>query len=708
MKFSRLAVVILVVVWGIVLLVPPLNLLLRAQLLGSDLIRFSAVVHSYDVPNYWEKAARRFPNEKSVLIQAAMEEPVPENSVDKDEAATGGEGEFDALAFRFPRLQPDLQPSSVFPGPFAADVYSEKVRRLDFLLKKYPDDIALIALQLKTMVRALQAERIGGELSDANLPEPVPQGYISPERKSKKSNFSTADLQRALELCARGQKLEPDNGFFDWIECFFLMHSWRDVAALQALEAAADKKHYEEYILNEVSIQQDAYSVIFNRPLLLEEKQAVLVNQLSTHVSSYRDMMRILSWESIKARRRGDHVLAMRIMVGQARAARRMRENAKTIYSELASGSMEDFAWASPAHGVKMKGTPEQRHKAREQVLRLYVTQHGQPELVAESASNYAAIQESREVITENSTRAFYGVPYWVLVLTHLHWKAGVVLLLLMISAVPLLILLGLGKQMLFMRRKLQIEKTALAEYPSKLEIGNGVLACSGLRAMSVLLVTVAVVGPGIGIWLYDAEQFKTLLEQNSYLYRLLRHSRPETFMDSMSSTHFWLWMMEHILSPWQIVLAVTPILFLTLYTAWRATEWQKRTAGEALQRFSLQRLLGYILTVFLAAAWISLAFFSGPEDFPFWYRTLTTVVLFCAGLLLLEKYLIWRNRPSRLAAVRYGLRLFGSSMMAWLVLCSVLYLILTVSSLPFRQFADAQTNRTMIMGELHAVKPGE
>src|SRR5690606_34803856 len=125
------------------------------------------------------------------------------------------------------------------------------------------------------------------------------------------------------------------------------------------------KKHYNDYALDELRFKLRALSRALGRELLFEEKQQHFMFNSFPHFSRFREMARILSWQSIKAQRRGDHVQALRITAGLARTGAHMRENSKTYIEGLVARAIESMAWSGPIYDARQaarrKTTPNQR-----------------------------------------------------------------------------------------------------------------------------------------------------------------------------------------------------------------------------------------------------------------------------------------------------------------------------------------------------------
>ncbi len=405
MKPTRVLVGMLIVIWAAVLVVPSLNYLLRLQLSSPEGALLSVWPDTEYSAEPWEKIARRFPHNKSVLYMAAITQPMDEMQLDvalddlRSEEKSAKQPGSPPPPPGVPQDPPPSESAPELPSPVKAleqlkeERWRENMRRLDRLRQKFPDDAFLVATQIQVMRKNLRTERLGGELSDPR-PARARIGQPSPERRDEKTNFSPVDFRKALELCAIGQRLAPRNGYFDYMECFFLMHSWRDEAAFKALEEVACKTAFDDYTQREMKTHLEAQSVALGRSLSFEEKVATVA--LTETIDGYhRELSRIISWASVKARRSGNHAQALRIMMAHARAYKRMRENSAYALEGMVAVGMERIAWNSAANAeTPPEGTQEQQGAWRQSKLKSYVTLHGRPELAVEAAQSEAACEE--------------------------------------------------------------------------------------------------------------------------------------------------------------------------------------------------------------------------------------------------------------------------------------------------------------------------
>ncbi len=712
MKPTRFLVGILIAIWVVVLAVPSLNYLLRLQLRSPESVLLSAWPVSLEKAEPWDKTAKRLPENKSVLYMASITPRMDEMKLDVAlSELRSGEKSVNA-----PGSEPFVDSDDSLPADFTPELPStieeleklkeerwrENIRRLDSLRQKFPDDAFLVAAQLQVMRKNLRTDRLGGELSDPRSPKER-IGQLSPERRDEKTNFSPADFKKALELCIIGQRLAPQNGYFNYIECFFQMHSWRDEAAFRALEAIAHKAEFDNYSAREMEINLEAHSAALGRPLTFEEKVGAVA--LMETISGYhRELARIISWASIKARRRGDHAQALRIMTIHARAYKRMRENSQYAIEGMVAVAMERIAWSSAVYDeVSPEGAWEQKDAWRQNKLKAYVTLHGRPELAVEAAQSAADckafMNRVRSSVREGNT---YGIALGTFALSSWLWALDVALLISLALTAFVFLLMFVVSRMSGVRQRFYLDENASEENPPAPEVWRGMLVVTGLPAFALAFCGLAVGLSLTILWEVGPLLFSERLQE-------LLAGKGLSLLDSegmfsISSWDLWNWGLQFPLYdiPWRTVLLWTPVLFGALYAVGRATDWQRKVSGAGKRSF-ISRALVFVLNFGLAVCWFFLVLDVWPEEQAWLEMFALPVALFCVGLILYDKYLLWRTLPRKQVTVRYGLRLLQRSLFTWLVVGSMLYFASLVSSVPARQQADAGFARFLTEGEIPA-----
>ncbi len=161
-----------------------------------------------------------------------------------------------------------------------------------------------------------QATARGGPPPSISLPSPTPQPT---------PNFTAAQLNRAIEVARRGQKLEPNNSYFDWNLIYFLLCANRDEEALRVLDAASHQPIYDDHSCDLLAAFIRARERV--RPTLIEEKWADVYNDSgygtfdkATHV------INLLSWLAWQKQQNGDVQGAISIRAALARLINAMSD----------------------------------------------------------------------------------------------------------------------------------------------------------------------------------------------------------------------------------------------------------------------------------------------------------------------------------------------------------------------------------------------
>lgn len=201
------------------------------------------------------------------------------------------------------------------PASRPEDISRQASRKLDDLRRRFPDahNMAwLCALRAQWSLFWMQHNRLAGEISDADLIRHRAQGVPSPETTKNPPNFTPQDLQSVLGVIAEGARVEPHNAYWDWMRAQFLMYGWRDQEAWDALETGMRKTRFEghdgEILQAYVKVSENA----LGRPFLPEEINAAR-QMARDFIFPGRGMARIIAWQAIKARRRGNHEQALKI-----------------------------------------------------------------------------------------------------------------------------------------------------------------------------------------------------------------------------------------------------------------------------------------------------------------------------------------------------------------------------------------------------------
>jgi len=131
---------------------------------------------------------------------------------------------------------------TLFLGQLAGAPHTEKeiINEYDHLRKQYPRNLWLIKRRLVESV-----------YYNFKIPmDPALLKRVFPDALEKIYNVDNQvylrGIPRALQIAKYGEKLEPENSFYDWMQATFLFSQGKTQVALQALERGSHKKYFND------------------------------------------------------------------------------------------------------------------------------------------------------------------------------------------------------------------------------------------------------------------------------------------------------------------------------------------------------------------------------------------------------------------------------------------------------------------------------
>lgn len=214
-----------------------------------------------------------------------------------------------------------------------------KMLALAQLAKEHPQN-ALI------LVQAL-IQRPGGDGRVAGPWEDSWHGFRQDSSRIPVNSYTPGESALILQLARLGQKLEPQNTFFDWAVARSLFEIHRDAEAIQVLIAASQKTdydmHWREFWPITVAIYQHD-----GQPLLPEEKVFSLSSTLLHHLSWMSHVTKLALWNAMQKEEAGDVKGALQIEAALARL--NMLRTKRGVSTVEQRGSAEDLqlVWDAP------------------------------------------------------------------------------------------------------------------------------------------------------------------------------------------------------------------------------------------------------------------------------------------------------------------------------------------------------------------------
>lgn len=554
-------------------------------------------------------------------------------------------------------------------------------RAFDPLIRRFPEHSWLIAWRLQDASAQMRPERLAGELSDPDFESNKAAGIASPERDKKNLNFTQAELEEAIALARLGQKREPDNGFFDWMETCFLLMAWRDEEAWRALSRGSRKPKFDNHTRQWMLAHLTAWEAYLNRPLLWEEKNLLRYGPLDNSGNSIlRERARIIAWEAIKAKRRGQHDKSLQIRSDLLRlmekASRQSYAQVDQVIFQVASRfAFVDFR--SDAINKKIRAISEDDPHLNEKRLRLrlpgytaYATAQGRPDLAREMTQLFLQGPKRQDAIRQiyRKPDLYDGMKVRPLIWSTILWSSAAMLLLILSLLIAWWLLLG-GISKWARVPEVALEKRTII-WPTVLTIA------------AVALCWVLAFHYG-AIW-------HTLLYLNYMKWK-------EPFEDFGTVLHGFL--AFSLMLP-----GVMATIFCQLWTRHpKATLEQENFSWreKARRKLSEVRLSSLLLDVFLGMLLGSAALWWGASLETYWGAPWIAQAAFCVALFLLWLRWIFGVPLHEKPIMARRLRLLHSTLGALLVTGSVAYCVLLIISVPLRVRADEQMNKLIQKGEV-------
>jgi hypothetical protein len=606
---------------------------------------------------------------------------------------------------------------------------------IDQLIEKYPDTAWLPALRLRITLAVFTTNRLGGELSDPYFPDNLKAGKPSPEISSAvKRNFSNSDLAAALKICALGEKREPQNSYYNWIESCLYWMSWQDDKARQALREGAAKSEWNSHLRDFYIATEQGYSQAVRRPLLAQEKIWIInAAPIFEALERYREDARIIIWSAIKDRRAGNNARALQTLSDTHHlmylAGRSSNYPTNYLVANAIMANVEDGAYR-PSRKVllelsKKPMTRHDRDRGLRYLMALAKSQH-RPEL-AEQIGN-----EGKERIkTLQKLGAQYGQNYSGEQFEHraiTYFTTGylsVILLLSLLGTIALFILVTAGAS------SLRGETPHAREIISGALLGSGALAA--ICAFVLFEITAFITNIGVAAWRITVEALLTFIllffifvlgksvlglfhsarsgkrrywrsiigalvsigviafvvaTGPSIILWLNSRFTPDPFatipphgIDVFSYIQDFYFYLNMHGSPagylWRILIAMTPVVFGGVFLISQSLKRQKQLTAPESQVVTFQSKMwsfakGLLQLIFQVAllGFWGLAILMALGLYVELQLTWLEIFVLLIVLLLAACRLWWR-KPHRRASAQYGLHLFSRSLRLWMCIAS-------------------------------------
>ncbi|HEX8466133.1 MAG TPA: hypothetical protein VF627_16085 [Abditibacterium sp.] len=248
-----------------------------------------------------------------------------------------------ALVRRFPN-DPRVLASQVGEHYFDDADGSSQTRRIKRQLSEY--DALIRRFPRENWLRARRLIFVTGASIDMD--------YEGAPRRQKRV-VTPEILQSSLLVALDGQKIEPDNAFYPWMEAIFRFGLAQNEAGVAALHKAARKTQWQDYV--QEGVRQRLALLALDHPLLFEEKLSIHSSILLLHYGGMDKARQAGLQQALEAQKRGDSRREMEVADAVLGAITVLRDHIDTHIGLLNGESRfrKTLEKLNQSHGFKTK-----------------------------------------------------------------------------------------------------------------------------------------------------------------------------------------------------------------------------------------------------------------------------------------------------------------------------------------------------------------
>lgn len=345
--------------------------------------------------------------------------------------------------------------------------------------RRFPREKWLLDQALGNLLSRMLAHRNSEQMKGAHN-EPAP---------------SAATTSLVLQLSAEGQKLQPQNGFYDLCRAAALYALRRDDEALKAVQSAS-RKPFDDGATQ--ATQARFYSVEKRSALLYEDRVSVVSAQLFPSYATFRAVGRLAVARAQREEARGKVQNAVQIYGDVARLGGQIRDSKSVAILSMVGRAIQENAWLrGQSLSSQMKNTPissapnrsfEQRITATARQFAAYSSTRNRPDLAREAlAEAPKSALLMRQINAFSQDDAVFGSS-WNVLQSIFAWKwIGAVLL----SQIQFAVVCWLAVTLLIWRLRRAKSEIQVAQRTS---FGR-------VEALTVLLIVVASASLLVLLW---------------------------------------------------------------------------------------------------------------------------------------------------------------------------------------------------------------
>jgi|GEM_PF-3160065 hypothetical protein len=294
----------------------------------------------------------------------------------------------------------------------------DRIRAVRDLCRDFPNEPAAHAALLRVATgggRKSGMVRVGHQEDQDRVTE-LREGHAPLNRSQPSSEPDATELVRAFLASAEaGERLAPDNAFFPAMRTVGLFARGSDAEAMDALQRAAAKPVWDEYIPEEAvarwALLVKARGSEVGTVVRLADSSAIVF----PHYAQLRGAARVATGKAVTAELAGRGAEGIATRQAVARLGAKMRSDASTLIGSLVGQAMTRIAAVRPGgtpYLKKVRGTDGEQH-ARQIVdaYSAYLESQGEAGEAAWYRAEIGAAQKAKAVVSNATQDTLFGVP---------------------------------------------------------------------------------------------------------------------------------------------------------------------------------------------------------------------------------------------------------------------------------------------------------
>ncbi len=227
----------------------------------------------------------------------------------------------------------------------------ERAAQLRKVTTKFPDHPEILAATLRA---ESQADVIVHRADASRFLETKPAAKTGTVAVKQKVSDAAA-VRRFIDQCLDGERIDPDNAVFPVLRAMAHAELREDQAAFVAMQKAAKKKVWREYIPEEFNANISVNRAVYGRPTGLIAEMAISAAILFPHYANLRELSRVIVAEAMRREQKGQFSEGLALRRDLFDVSEKIRNESTTLIGSLVGSSMMELSMTRPGGALPEK-----------------------------------------------------------------------------------------------------------------------------------------------------------------------------------------------------------------------------------------------------------------------------------------------------------------------------------------------------------------